>query len=208
MPYSKPGGPYAGVQQTTKSLVFSAWNVVPDAIAALCSYEAERRMVSSFQEVIPYEDLHTRLRPLLRYARTADARLSGMYVLGLLYPSPTLASLIDPLRIALDCHSREMVSPEEMIKEAERVLEPHVQRIVAAAPDTGPEDPRWHWAAPALLDRSRSPGLRDWIINKQSGWLSIVQDREQDGEDHRFKEHLELFSHAMAGRLDSSLGRP
>lgn len=208
MPYSKPGGPYADVQQTTKSLVFSAWNVVPDAIAALCSYEAERRMVFSFSKDIPYEDLHTKLRPLLRYARTADGRLSGMYVLGLLYPSPSLASLIDPLRIALDCHSGEMVSPEEMIKEAERVLEPHVQRIVAVAPDTGPEDPRWYWAAPALIDSSRSIGLRDWILSKQNGWLSIVHDRAQDGEDHRFKEHLELFSHAMAGRLDSSLGRP
>ena len=208
MPYSNPGGPYADVQQTTKSLVFSAWNVVPDAIAALCSYEAERRMVSSFHEDIPYEDLHTRLRPLLRFARTADGRLSGMYFLGLLYPSPTLASLIDPLRIALDCRPTGMISPEEMIKEAERILEPHVQRIVAAALDTGPKDLRWYWAALALLDRSRSPVLRDWVINKQNGWLSIVQDREQDGEDHRFKEHLDLFSQALAGRLDSPLGRP
>lgn len=210
MPYSKPAGPYADVQETTKSLVFSAWNVVPDAIAALCSYEAERRMVSSFHEDIPYEDLHKRLGRRLKFDRKADGRLSGMYVLGLLYPSPTLASLIDPLRIALDCRPTGMISPEEMTKEAERILEshPHVQRIVAAAPDTGPEDPRWYWAAPALLDRSRSPVLRDWIINKQNGWLSIVQDREQDGEDHRFKEHLDLFSQALAGRLDSPLGRP
>jgi hypothetical protein len=208
MPYSKPGGPYTDVHQTTKSLVFSAWNVVPDAIAALCSYEAERRMVLSFPEDIPYEDLHTRLRPLLRFAKTADGRLSGMYVLGLLYPSPTLASLIDPLRVALNCHPGRMVSPEEMIKEVERILEPYVQRILAAAPDTGPEDPRWYWAAPALLDRSQSQGLRNWIIDKQNGWLSIVQDSEKDGEDHRFKEHLELFSHAMANRLDPPLGRP
>jgi hypothetical protein len=165
-------------------------------------------MVLSFPEDIPYEDLHTRLRPLLRFAKTADGRLSGMYVLGLLYPSPTLASLIDPLRVALNCHPGRMVSPEEMIKEVERILEPYVQRILAAAPDTGPEDPRWYWAAPALLDRSQSQGLRNWIIDKQNGWLSIVQDSEKDGEDHRFKEHLELFSHAMANRLDPPLGRP
>ena len=46
----QPAGPYADVNEVTKNLVFSAWNVVPDAIASLCSYEAERRMLSGFSK--------------------------------------------------------------------------------------------------------------------------------------------------------------
>lgn len=42
LPAWEPAGPFKGLGTQTKSLVFSAWNVVPDAIASLCSYEAER----------------------------------------------------------------------------------------------------------------------------------------------------------------------
>ena len=41
VPYLEPGVPYEGAAGSTKSLVFSSWMVVPDAIAAFCSYEAK-----------------------------------------------------------------------------------------------------------------------------------------------------------------------
>ena len=46
LPYTAPGGPFAseGAQSFTKRLVFSAWSVVPKAISALFSYEADRRL--------------------------------------------------------------------------------------------------------------------------------------------------------------------
>ena len=46
LPYATPGGPFAaeGAQSFTKRLVFSAWSVVPKAISALFSYEADRRL--------------------------------------------------------------------------------------------------------------------------------------------------------------------
>ena len=45
LPYWQPEGAYADQASMTKALVFSSWQVVPDAIASLCSYEAERRML-------------------------------------------------------------------------------------------------------------------------------------------------------------------
>ena len=49
MPYMRPGGPFANIKDASKYLIFSCWNIVPDAIAALCSYEAERRMLGGLR---------------------------------------------------------------------------------------------------------------------------------------------------------------
>jgi hypothetical protein len=102
--YTVPVGSYADARFTTKSLVFSSWNVVPDALAALASYEAERRrvMAAGFRD---YFALHREKKALLVFKRT-EGRLDSMTTLLLLYPSPTLASAFDPLRLALDA-SRE-----------------------------------------------------------------------------------------------------
>ena len=47
LPYYQLGGAYrnAAAAAFTKRLVFSAWTAVPRAIAALTSYEAERRIM-------------------------------------------------------------------------------------------------------------------------------------------------------------------
>ena len=47
LPYWPLEGPFEGKEAVTKTLLFSAWNVVPDVISAVLSYEAERRMVGS-----------------------------------------------------------------------------------------------------------------------------------------------------------------
>ena len=41
---TEPEGPFHGkAERLTKRLIFSSWQVVPKAVAALLSYEAERR---------------------------------------------------------------------------------------------------------------------------------------------------------------------
>ncbi|MEX2374665.1 MAG: hypothetical protein WD942_03655, partial [Dehalococcoidia bacterium] len=85
--YHQLGGPYAQVaaEGVTKRLVFSAWTVVPRAIATHLSYEAERRMMAG----APMEntaEARDRFSPLLTFTRGAG-QLRGMRLLGLLYPS-------------------------------------------------------------------------------------------------------------------------
>ncbi|WP_417463169.1 C-terminal helicase domain-containing protein [Kordiimonas sp.] len=78
IPPSRPsfGMPKSG----TKALVFSDWSMVPDAIAALLSHEASRRMGMS-------PDLVSR-----------TSRPIGVdELMPMLYPSPSLAALVDPL---------------------------------------------------------------------------------------------------------------
>ena len=102
MPYYRPAGPYEGVDSrlVTKRLIFSNWAVVPRAISAVLSYEAERRIFQSYEEK-PENTVEARKKrkPLLQFAYTND-RLTGMPVLGLIYPSFTLARLGDPFAAA------------------------------------------------------------------------------------------------------------
>ena len=204
MSYSKPEGAYADIGDITKYLVFSAWNVVPDAIASLCSYEAERRMLSLLPKRINHDQLYDELRPLLRYAKSADGRLTGMSVLVLMYPSPGLASLVDPLKITLDSHDGEPISVTLLLKKVSEILLPYISKLVKRSPETGPEDRRWYWAASAILDGARYPGLSNWLVDESVGWPAIAA--ESSGE--RFIEHLDLLQQAMDERLDPPLGRP
>ena len=103
LPYYQLSGPFAepAAKRFTKRLVFSAWHVVPKAITCLLSYEAERAMMRSFEsDPKNTPDERKRRRPLLRFARS-DGRLAGLPVLGMEYPSLTLAALGDPLALAL-----------------------------------------------------------------------------------------------------------
>ena len=91
--------PYYGAERSepplTKALIFSSWSMVPDAIAALLSYEAERRMGVG-ESGRRYFEQH-RLRPL--QFRQDQGRLAGLRALLLIYPSPKLAEIADPLSV-------------------------------------------------------------------------------------------------------------
>ena len=52
LPYYDLAGPFSNpdLARLTKRLVFSSWQVVPKVIATLLSYEAERQMISAFEE--------------------------------------------------------------------------------------------------------------------------------------------------------------
>ena len=82
LPYSRPMGNYRGIGQVTKNLVFSYWNMVPEMIAALCSYEAERRMVTRRGNPIRYSELPEAFRPLMRFNRGRDGSPAGMAALA------------------------------------------------------------------------------------------------------------------------------
>jgi len=207
MPYSKPDGPFADIHEVTKCLVFSAWNVVPDAIASLCSYEAERRMLSDFPKPVRHDQLYDELRPLLRYARSAEGRLTGMSVLIMLYPSPSLATLVDPLKIAMSYQGDDLVPADDLVDSAAELLKPSLDRLLAGAPDSGPEDQRWYWAAPALMDGRQFSNMKHWLVDDVEGWPSISVDGPRE-RGERFKEHLELFRQVMDHSIDPPLGRP
>jgi hypothetical protein len=209
LPYAAPGGPFAGLGDVTKALVFSAWNAVPDAIAALCSYEAERRALQALGKDIAHGKLHDELKPLLRFTRGGDGRFAGMPALALLVPSPTLSTLADPLAIALDSGRGAPVGRDVLLREAAALLAPRIQRIVQGARREGPPDKRWYWAAAALLDASAHPGLKSLCEGGEEAWTAEEQDATaQEDRESGFEAHLGHLLEVMAGKIEPPLGRP
>jgi hypothetical protein len=190
LPYYAPRGVFAdsSLLDFTKALVFSSWQLVPKVIAILGSYEAERRMVKTSDEEIPYSDLRERQRPLLRFAQVED-RLTGMSLLTLLYPCATLSCEIDPLAIGREIAAMGVTaSPEAILSAAESRISELLQPALAAARLDGQVDERWYWAALLLLDREHHRGVARWL-NARDDWPW----RRMAGEDETlFAQHVDL----------------
>ncbi len=202
LPAWRPAGPFAALDCVTKSLVFSAWNVVPDAIAALCSYEAERRAVTEFGKEMIHSQLYDAVKPLLRFSREADGRLTGMPALLLQYPSPSLATLVDP--IALSLAHDALPSVDQIALTVERLVEAALAPLLAARQDDGGRvDERWYWAAPVCLDRQSHPGVRAWLETWGSGG-----DTESDDTSSAFRDHVQQLAAAYVDPVGLQLGRP
>lgn len=128
LPYQQPD---PGSEKLTKSLIFSGWNMVPEAIVALLSYEAERRMTEAerrMSERVDHKYFDKDDRKLLPLKMgTEDAR-SGFSLVPLIYPSRFLAKTIDPLAIR-----REFSVPpsyKELHKKAVAILRQKLAEFV------------------------------------------------------------------------------
>lgn len=208
VPYLAPTGRYADVDAAaaTKSLLFSAWNAAPDAIAALLSYEAERRVIEAAAKVgtFRYEDFARKRRPLLNFRLDAERRPAGMPALALLYPSLTLASHVDPLDLALDLGDGR---PAELAAVRARIAErfaPLLARLAREHGDTSDgarEDERWYWAFGPLLDARSHPPVVDWVT-RPTGLLGLFdeetdEDATADAREKGFAHHVELLRSVM-----------
>lgn len=150
LPYWPLEGPFLGQDQRTKSLLFSAWNVVPDVVSAVLSYEAERRMVGDTDN--SYKDFTTPLR--LQLAQDQDGSRSRHRLLLLLMPCLPLADDAHPLAAPKGRDRRRWVR-----KRVESLLsDPTLPN-----PNEGAVDRRWEYMAPLLLDPGLGEFLREWL---------------------------------------------
>ena len=165
IPYYNLTGAFAKLAMTgfTKRLVFSSWQVVPKAIATLVSYEAERRMVTSHDpQAQNTTEARKARRQLLNFA-SSKGRLTGMPVLGLLYPCFFLAQQFDPLRYMCEQPAGSRLDAADVLGLMETGVSEAIKALVKDAPDSGPEDEAWYWAAPILLDKKAAPdATRRW----------------------------------------------
>lgn len=215
LPYYDLAGPFSNpdLARLTKRLVFSSWQVVPKVIATLLSYEAERQMISTFEDAPENSsEARKRRRPLLLFNK-ANNRLTGMPVLGLLYPSTVLARECDPLSFALQSSNRPsqqalLVHTQQTIT---RLLESLNTKLNLQVLESGPEDETWYWAAPMLLDWYRDPrATQAWfsqadLAGKWKGRQDAGADEQPEGES-LWAEHVH---HAQQVQdLVAELGRP
>ena len=185
LPYWPLEGPFRDKAGLTKSLMFSAWNVVPDAVSAVLSYEAERRMTGG--RIGSYLDPARQQVPLLRLTQSAARIRSRHRLLLLLLPCLPLADRAHPLEAPSGRDRREWV------REA-------VEALLSAPglpdPQDGPLDDRWEWAAPVLLD----PGLRSFLEAWRDGRIPAV-----GGDGPLPRPNPELFGAYVDDLLDLPL---
>ena len=168
-------GAFEGKERLTKTLLFSAWNVVPDVISGLISYEAERRMLGD--SMASYHDPDRQQSQLLRFSQSAQGTRSRHRLLLLLLPCLALADKAHPLASPEDVDRRTWVRYQLTKLLADPSLPNHRD---------GPVDDRWEWIVPLLLD----PGLREFL----EAW------RESDPEQ-LFKPNPEV----LVGYIDDLL---
>jgi hypothetical protein len=214
LPYYTLRGPYAdpNLGTPTKRLVFSAWAVVPQAVASMLSYEAERRMMRErLPRPVNTPEARQQQRSLLQFRR-AKGLPAGMSTFALVYPSSTLALLVDPL--ALGAEGRPAggtPSAARILKRATEIVQKALVPVVARySTDDAPVDDDWYWAAALLLDRERdSRSLTGFFERRErelvAAWMS--KDRADDGEDSgAFGTHLMRARDVARGRV--MLGTP
>jgi hypothetical protein len=189
IPYWPLQGAWAKNPHFTKKLLFSSWNVVPDAVSALLSYEVERRSIGAADatDPIPYGDFYRRRSRLLRFS-APDGKAASMTTLALQLPCLRLAA-IHPLDVSLA--GREDIRGA-MRRRIQPLLTPLRQRVRSDA-----VDPTWYWAAPLLLDED-TEAVRAFLDQLERDHASTHPNREADAttggelsEDE--PEHRTLF---------------
>ncbi|MBT4822227.1 MAG: hypothetical protein HOJ57_17315 [Lentisphaerae bacterium] len=208
--YRATTGPYAkaGLQDISKVLVFSSWLIVPKVISVLMSYEAERQMMAgnvSSGRSYGYSEYSDRAR-LLEF-RMSEGRREQMTHMTLLYPSITLAAMIDPMSMSRDGKVGEL-PPDHGTLAAVR---DRVQKLIGpllpadSNPD-GPEDQRWCWVVLALLDQ-RDQAVRQWLdsTDDKLSWEKMVPARLEQGNFATYVGNLHAI---VKGEDAEELGRP
>ena len=185
-----PSLPYYGESdasggRTSKALVFSSWSMVPDAVAAVLSYEAERRMGVK-KAGMGYFD---RRRPRPLQFRLAQGRLAGLRALLLIYPSPLIAAAADPLDVVA-AHT-EPLSYDAMRAALAESLQPHLKRLQTAA-NPSVEVGTWEWAGPAVLDALAGNRSRSWLEG-DDGFVRL-------GEEDAWPDHVDVLRKAVRER--------
>lgn len=152
MPYWMGEGAYADAAHFTKTLVFSSWNMVPDAIAGLLSYHAEQLAMADHTPKPKYDSLATTLSARLRFNGGKSGH-DDMNALTLLFPSRLLATVVDPLAMSVATGGRLRLAEarEEAIVRVRKLMD---QLDLQEPRLSGPPDMRWYWLTLLMLERA------------------------------------------------------
>ena len=190
LPYYQLEEPFASMENFTKTLLFSAWVMVPRVIGTLLSYEVERRTIGDprtrethEKEVRKYFTSEKRRRhpvPQIRFSLKGndfDAQMRNMSNFCLLYPSITLAQVVDPV-----VNIRDGRPLDELRTRTAEVIQQHIRDANLEQYSTrGGDSERWYWAAPLLLDRA----------NDQ--WRSTLEEWFRGNEDNNEPWNRETY---------------
>lgn len=211
-PYYALQGAYRNSENFSKILVFSAWEMVPRMIGSMISYEAERRTVGrlgSQAKNVDKKNLRYNAKYRYPYHRLQFSLSGGepqrMSLFCLLYPSATLVSLYNPIA-TMNAHMT-LADIERQIRAELRSRVDQLKRYQKTT--TGPEDAKWYYLAPMLMDGA------EYV----TGWFSALEtamnDTDGDVEDaissdrgnKAFLAHMDRLKQHIASGEKLELGK-
>jgi hypothetical protein len=205
LPYYSLTGAFAKADGFSKTLVFSAWLMVPRMLSSLLSYEVERRTIGSADSVEPqekergeprkYHAPDNRRHPVRQFAyRIEGGEPANMTNFAVLFPSMTLASVFDPAKTIVSKSDRDVLMAE-LVQKCRALIDSFNLKQFETA--VGESD-RWYWAAPLLLDKLNQdcePLVASWLrsdrLHKTSFWND--QDAKDTGKSIHFQRLVRAF---------------
>lgn len=208
-------GVFNGSHGFSKTLIFSAWLMVPRMLSSLISYEVERRTIGNSDSMDAQEQqarkyFHAKNEkrhpiPQLVYSQKktdVGETPNNMSNLALLYPSQALADVFDPVETLLTKCS---------LDDLRRELKSRIVTLMADADleqfsQSDGEPDRWYWAAPMLLDRSSlkmKEKIQSWFDSDVFAESSFFdQDSEEtSSKEKHFEELMACFDDPLSAHL-------
>ena len=196
-PYYELQGAFKDFNNASKTLIFSAWEMVPKMIACMVSYEAERRSIHE-----KYSRLHKKSNVIKYFAKKGEkfihpklvfssqdsrggdeVKLQGLSLFTLLYPSKYLTKIFNPKEYLNKNYNFSQIK-ERLINILTSKLEkfPNVLE--------GGEDKKWYYLMPFLLDDKET--VENWFkdISQQiqrknnEGFFANLQKLEEQYEQY------------------------
>lgn len=184
LPHYSLEGPYAGHAEFSKTLVFSAWAMVPRMLSGLLSYECERRILGRRKPENDYFPRRKRgVQSDKQQIQNENSRLvrldaGDLAYWSFLYPSKVL---IDTKLCRSELTLDKLVA--ERIKHFERLLRP-----LAPSQAGGKNSNHWYLFAPMLLDQKIDPHWCDaWLAEMDKLKLSAGVKNRLDEIASRLK---------------------
>ncbi len=202
--YDTPRSDFSSLalRSLTKRLIFSSWQVVPQAVASVLSYEAERRMMLA-RDPKANARARAKMRSLLQF-RTVGGRPGAMSTFGLVNPSPALARLTDALELAAILRGRGIrVTADAVVDLAEERVRKVLKSYRLAAPQDGAIDEDWYWAAPILLDRASNADSLQAFYGRRDGDFAHVwmPDGDEKHDTTRSDDMTGFLAHLKQARI-------
>lgn len=193
-PYYKLEGPYKDISNFSKTLIFSAWEMVPRMISTLLSYELERKIYGNKYK---YSD-ERKIARRLEFRLNKKQEPNSMILFSLIYPSETLAALYNPI----DCMNRNL-SLAEVEKEIKEKISEKLTKLKkyenTSTGNANEASNRWYYFAPMLMDNN---------LKHAKAWLEALKNQdsnEAETEENRFSNYLTALENIL--NSDIALGK-
>jgi hypothetical protein len=210
--YYKSKGVFNEIKGFSKTLVFSAWQMVPRMISTLLSYEVERNCIATAYtaeekvEGVYFKKKATDKRkpsPQIVFPTSSTDKMPLRLVNFIYkYPCKYLATVFDPLQYA-----GKHLSEGEILKLIEGILYEAINEIVNkyANSENQALQRRWEFALPILLDKqSDSNDAKEWFNEIDAINTTIIEADDEFGYAEESNSEKKYMQYAKGLYFDTA----